>query len=56
MDQEELNRKWNELLEEAFDRFIRENVGIREGGIEPACYGTGDAKPQCIVCKFRGAC
>jgi hypothetical protein len=56
MDRKELDKKWNELLQEAFDRFIRENVGYKEGTPYPACYGTGDEKPQCVSCKYKNAC
>ena len=56
MDQKELDRKWNEMLGETFDRFIRENVGYKEDSPYPACYGTGDAKSQCVVCSHKNSC
>ena len=56
MDQKELDRKWGEMLKVTFDRFIRENVGYKEGSPYPVCYGTGDNKPQCAACNFRGTC
>jgi hypothetical protein len=56
MDQKELEGKWNEMLGETFDRFIRENVGYKEGSAYPACYGTGDNRTQCAACKFKGNC
>jgi len=56
MDQKELDVKWNEMLGETFDRFIRENVGYNEGSRYPSCYGTGNGKPQCVACKYKDAC
>jgi hypothetical protein len=56
MDQKELERKWKEMLGETFDRFIRENVGYKEGTPYPACYGTGDNKPLCAACSHRNTC
>jgi hypothetical protein len=56
MDQKELDGKWNEMLGETFDRFIRENVGYKEGAPYPTCYGTGDNKSLCVACKYKNAC
>jgi hypothetical protein len=56
MDQKELDAKWNETLKETFDRFIRENVGYKEGTPYPSCYGTGDGKPVCSVCAYKNSC
>jgi hypothetical protein len=56
MDPKDLDGKWNEMLKDTFDRFIRENVGYKEGGPYPACYGTGDNKPQCTICSYKSSC
>jgi hypothetical protein len=63
-----LEKKWNEALDNAFQKFIKENVGLKEIKKEevtkkvkgpsrgPACYGTGDGKSYCRTCRFYAAC
>jgi hypothetical protein len=56
MDQKELDKKWSEMLRETFDRFIRENVGYKEGTPYPVCFGSGDNQPRCTACNLRSNC
>jgi hypothetical protein len=55
MDQEEPERRWNGSLDETFARFFREDAGAREGGVENARRDNGNAKPQRLFRRFKGA-
>ena len=56
MPNDELEKKWNEIVQQAFHTFIQENVGYQEKSDQPVCYGTGDNKSYCQVCPFQKTC
>ena len=55
MGNEELQKKWNDLMKETFQRFVDENIGTDDDG-RPKCYGTGDGESWCQVCFYRPTC
>ncbi|MBN1782586.1 hypothetical protein JW948_15730 [bacterium] len=56
MDDKKLEEIWNGIMQEAFDKFIEENVGSGTDGIKPACFGSGDARDWCRYCAFKPTC
>lgn len=55
MSDQDLEKKWKEMVQETFDKFIEKNfAGPKEA--PPSCYGTGDDKDWCIFCKYRDGC
>ena len=55
MDTKETEKDWEKLINETFNTFIREKVGLDAEG-RPACFGTGDAKSYCTFCSYREIC
>lgn len=56
MSNEELDKKWNEIIQEVFDKFIQENVGYEGDSGQPVCFGTGNDRPYCVFCDYRKSC
>jgi len=56
MDEKKLTEIWEQMTQETFNDFIKENVGYEAKGDKPACYGSGDDKPWCIRCNYQATC
>jgi len=57
MDEKKLKEIWADMMQEAFHKFIDENIGWDDAKAQkPACFGSGDAMPWCSHCALRGSC
>jgi hypothetical protein len=56
MSDQDLEKKWKEMLQETFDKFIDENVGIPKRPGPPSCFGSGDDKEWCVLCNWKDSC
>jgi len=56
MDKEALKKKWQQLQEEAFERFLKEDLGAVSESEPPVCYKSGNGDPWCSVCTFHPTC
>lgn len=55
MSDQDLEKKWKEMVQETFDKFIDENFGGTKPG-PPSCYGSGDGKDWCVFCEWKADC
>ena len=55
MTQAELDTLWQEALKAAFETFSRDYLGATQVN-PPACFGTGDGLPYCVVCSYKSRC
>lgn len=54
----EYKKAWNKIAEEAFDKFVRENMGYLDIGF-PTCYQQGDPPDNfsyCWLCPYHHDC
>ena len=56
MDEKELEKKWNAMMKQTFDRFVTENIGFKPAETTPECFGSGDARPWCKYCPYQSGC
>lgn len=56
MDQEELEKIWEEMMQETFNTFIEQHVGYEPKGDKPTCYGSGDNMHWCFQCNYKSTC
>lgn len=55
----ELALKWREAKHAAWEKFIEENIGmvqIKDNGLRPGCYGSGDGYFWCDDCIHQPTC
>ena len=60
MEIKELEALWEKTLDQAFEGFIRDNIGTREDpktkALMPSCFGSGDRKSYCNRCQYHVIC